>query len=81
MILPNGAFFDVCSLPRVAKVNFFKCFKCLVLSSPKMKALRAYQLTETDGENFATLPSLISDQFAMASQTAMKLFRSSYGGE
>ena len=46
-----------------------------------MKALWAYKMTSTDGENFATLPDLISSHFDVAPETAEKLFRSSVAGK
>ena len=81
MILPSGALFDVRSLPRVATVNFFLNVLNVFLSPPKMKALRSYVLTSTEEENFDSLPGRISAEFALASQTAIKLFRSSNGRE
>ena len=45
-----------------------------------MKALLAVLLTERDNANFASLPSLISTEFQLASRVAVELFRSSVAG-
>ena len=79
MILPNGATFEVRSLPRVAKVKIFLNVSVWFFHPQKMKALRAVQLTVRRGANFSTLPGLISKEFDLAPQTAERLFRSSNG--
>ena len=79
MILPNGATFEVRSLPRVAKVKIFLNVSVWFFHPQKMKALRAVQLTVRRGANFSTLPGLISKEFDLAPETAERLFRPSKG--
>ena len=79
MILPNGATFEVRSLPRVAKVKIFLNVSVWFFHPQKMKALRAVQLTVRRGANFSTLPGLISKEFDLAPETAERLFRASNG--